>query len=107
MEETLNQYGSPEAFLISQGGQPEIWYWIVDMVYPHLGIQVIAYTSDFSNLIEPQTEIGAIKIYSPTSIENQIAEFNMNINSLNNNSLYTSWKGYGDLKELYNAMTRY
>jgi len=101
VDEVINLFGFPEAVGIVEGGTPENWYWIVDMYYPQVGIQVKIYTPNFSSLIEPSTEVGVIIIFPPTTIEGRISELFPNLNPESMNWLFASWKGYGDIKRLY------
>lgn len=102
--EVLKQFGTPEAVVIMEGGTPENWYWIVDIFFPRYGIQAKAYTPTFSSLIESSTEIGAIVLFSPISIENRISELYPDTNAGQFNRLYKVWKGFGDLKKLYKIL---
>jgi len=101
IDDVLKEFGPPEAVGVIEGGTPENWYWVIDMFYPQLGIQVKVYTPDFSSLIEPSTEVGAIVLFAPTSIENRLTELYPNSGSNSPNWLYKSWKGFGDIKVLY------
>lgn len=81
VQEVISEFGPLEAVGFGEGGIPENWYWIIDMFYPQSGIQVKVYTRDFSSLIEPSTEVGAIYLFLPTSIENRISELYPNFSS--------------------------
>ncbi len=101
IDDILKEFGPPEAVGVIEGGTPENWYWVLDMFYPQSGIQVKVYTPDFSSLIEPSTEVGAIVLFSPTSIENRLTELYPDSTSNSLNWLFKSWKGFGDIKKLY------
>ncbi len=101
IKDILIKFGLPENVGIMQGGTPENWYWIIDMFYPQSGIQIKAYTSYLSTLIDPTTEIGAIDLYLPTSIEKRISNLYPEVNYNDISWLFTSWKGYGDINKLY------
>lgn len=106
VDEILEMFGDPEAFSITEGGIPENWYWIINMYYPQSGIQVTVYTSEFSDSIEPSSDVGAILLFAPTSIEKRISELFPKINYSDIDWLYTSWKGYGDIEELYRGIMK-
>jgi hypothetical protein len=99
VQEIFGKFGPPETIDIGPGGIPEGWYWIVDMFYAPSGIQVKAYTSENSSLIEPFTEIGGIYLFSPTSNKDRISKYFSGISSEELN--LNAWKGYGDLMKLY------
>jgi len=107
VDQVVSKFGPPEALSVSTGGVPEHWYWIIDLYYPHIGIQFKAYTPEFDNLLAPSTEVGVVHFFVPTSIEERVA----NIYGGNNISaeyivshvmnLMRPWRGYGDLFEVY------
>lgn len=103
IDDILKEFEAPEAVSVIEGGTPENWYWVIDMFYPHFGIQVKVYTPNFSSVIEPSTEVGAIVLFSPTSIENRLSALYPNSSSNNFNWLLKTWKGYGDIKKLYDG----
>lgn len=101
VSDVIREFGPPEAVDFTEGGIPENWYWVVNMYYPESGFQVKAYTTEFSSLLEPSTEVGGIILFSPTSIENRVFHLFPDTHPEEINLLYEPWKGYGDLKELY------
>jgi hypothetical protein len=103
VDEVLDEFGNPEAVSIWRGGIPEHWYWIIDMLYPQAGIQVKAYTKDFSSIIESSSEVGVVILFSPTTIENRINKIYPDPNVRSTIRLYSTWKGYGDLEILYKS----
>lgn len=101
LDEVLNEFGPPEAVGFIEGGTPENWYWVVDMFYPQTGIQLKVYTPNFSSVIEPSTEVGVVVLFSPSSLENRVSELFPDSSSGSMYRIYRSWKGYGDIKQLY------
>ena len=101
VDEVINEFGPPEAVGVIEGGTPENWYWVVDMFYPQSGIQVKGFTPNFSSIIEPSTEVGVVVLFSPSSLENRISELYPDSSSGSINWIFKSWKGYGDIKQLY------
>jgi hypothetical protein len=98
--EVITRFGPPEAVRVSKGGG-EVWNWVINMFYPQAGIQLRIFTPNFSNLIEPSTKVGDFVLYAPSSLEHRLAEVYSNYDVDRINRLYTSWKGYGDIRELY------
>jgi hypothetical protein len=101
LQEVLNQLGLPDKISIVDGGIPEHWFWIVDLFYLSKGVQIEAYTAEYSTIVEPTTEIGAIILYSPASLDNFIEELYPDSGDGHNKWLYEYWQGYGDLITLY------
>ena len=96
VQAAIQKFGLPEAISISRGGTPEHWYWIVRFFYPQKGMDLSAYTSEYENEIYPSTEIGVVTLYAPTNLE-------LRLKILYDEVLYKtySWRGYGNLIELY------
>ena len=101
VQEVTDKYGLPEAVSAVEGGQPEHWYWIIDLHYPSQGIKFKAYTSEFSKDIKPTTEVGAVLLFSPLTMEERIREIEQGLSSPLPSEYFSDWKGYGDAAELY------
>ena len=107
IEEVIEVYGTPQAIKAGGGGVPEHWYFIVDLYYPDKGLQFKAYTSEYSSLIEPETEIGGVYYYVPGSLEDRLLMLYGNLEPSPQEifdhitSLVRPWNGYGDLFEKY------
>ena len=101
IQEVIDKFGVPEALSMEGGGQPEYWYWIIDLHYPSQGIDFRAYTSVSSNNIEPTTEVGVVLLFPPETMEERIKEIEEALNSPLPADYFSDWKGYGDAAELY------
>lgn len=101
VQEAIEKFGYPEAVSVVEGGEPEHWYWIVILYYPSRGVELKAYTTEFSKFIKPTTEVGSVLLFSPVTLEKRINEINEGQSSLFQMNNYLDWKGYGDVAELY------
>lgn len=103
VQEVIEIFGNPEAVSVEGGGVPEHWYWIISLDYPNQGIEFRAYTSEYSNNLEPASEVGAVLLFSPVSMEERIKEIEAELSSPLPTDYFSDWKGYGDVAELYNG----
>ncbi len=110
VHQIVSKFGPPESLDVGVGGVPEHQYWIVDLYYPGKGIQFKAYTSEYSSLLEPSTEVGVAIYFVPSSLEERVANiYSHGENDISGRhvvvsnimSLMRPWKGYGDLFEVY------
>jgi hypothetical protein len=108
IDQVIEKFGPPEAINVSRGGIPEHWYWIIDLYYPHIGVQFKAYTLEFDNSLEPSSEVGVAQFFAPTSLEERVANIYGNEENVlaeriisHVMGLMRPWKGYGNLFEIY------
>lgn len=101
VQEVTDKFGLPEAVSAVEGGQPEHWYWIIVLHYPSQGVEFKAYTSEFSKDIKPTTEVGAVLLFSPLTMDERIKEIEKGLSSPLPIDYFSDWKGYGDVAELY------
>jgi len=109
VEQILDEYGPPEALEAGKGGIPEHWYWIIDLYYPSVGTQFTACTSEVSSVLEASTPVEAAHFYVPTSLEMRVTDLYGGDGSSSSDAeivswvlgAMRSWKGYGDLFEVY------
>jgi hypothetical protein len=98
LNEAITEFGQPEAISAGPGGTPEHWYWIVDLYYPGSGLQMKAYTAEYSTVLEPTTEVGVAQIFAPTTLEDRIATvYGDAVLVAHELSTVRPWLGYGDL----------
>jgi hypothetical protein len=101
LDEVIERFGVPEAVVVNEGGQPEKWYWIIDLYYPSKGAQFKAYSTEFSDLIESSTEIGGVTLYSPMPLEERLQnQYNATILP-HIMEILRPWKGYGHIFGTY------
>jgi hypothetical protein len=107
VNQVINKFGPPEAIEASIGGIPEQWYWIVDLYYPTFGLQLQAFTTEYSTLLEPSTQVDVVYFFEPTSLQQRVydqygqddaAEGSITAFVLRS---MRPWQGYGDLFDLY------
>lgn len=110
VDQVVSRFGPPESLDAGVGGVPEHQYWIINLYYPDQGIQFKAYTSEFSSLLEPSTEVGVVMYFVPTSLEERVAntyaygekdESGQYIVVSHIMNLMRPWRGYGELFEVY------
>jgi hypothetical protein len=98
VREIIDKFGAPEAVSVGGGGQPENWYWIIHFYYPDQAIEFMAYTTEFSKYIKPTSEVGAVGLFSPMTLEERINEIS---EGLRTPIPTVDWVGYGNVAELY------
>jgi len=101
VEEVIDHFGTPENVRVAGDGTPEFWYWLIILYYPEQGVEWIAYTEEYSNLIEPVTSVEVIHLYSAKSLEARIREIEETYSVDLDEDEFIPWEGYGDLTELY------
>lgn len=108
VDQVVSKFGPPDALHVGTGGVPEHSYWVVDVYYTARGIQVKAYTPEFSDALETSTEVGVVIFFAPCSLEERVVDIYCAGNEHSTqcdvsdivNSMYP-WRGYGDLFEIY------
>lgn len=105
-QEVIEKFGNPEAVSVEEGGQPEHWYWIISFHYPSQGLEFKAYTSEFDKDIEKTTEVGAVLLFTPMTMQERIKEIEEELSSPFPTDYFSDWKGYGDVAELYGGGRR-
>ncbi len=106
--DAIYRYGVPNAVNVIQGGIPESWYWIVTLYYPEKGFDLIAHTNNGSNILDASTEIGVFVLYEPKTLEERALEIGYpqkSIDSIGENSSLFFWNGYGNVIDLYGAIS--
>lgn len=106
VDQVIGKFGPPEAIDVIEGGTPEHNYWIIDLYYPHVGVQFKAYTPEFESSLEPSTEVGVAQFFVPTSLEERVSDVFGEGESAERiisrvMGLMRPWQGYGDLFEVY------
>lgn len=101
VQEVIERFGNPEAVSVVEGGQPENWYWLIVLRYPSQGIELTAYTHEFSEHIEPTTMIGAVLLYPRMNIEEMMKLEEESLSFPLPKDYFSDWQGYGNVPELY------
>lgn len=101
VQEVLNKFGNPVVVSVEEGGQPEHWYWIIDLHYPNQGITFRAFTSEFINQVKPTTEVGVVLLFPIMDTEEMIKEIEQTLISPLPSNYFSNWNGYGDVAKLY------
>lgn len=96
LQDAFNRYGPPEAITSVQGGNPEKWYWSVDLYYPHIGLELRIFTDDFSSEVTPHTEIVAVLYYAPKTLTERIIEKYGSDTSV----FVRHWEGFGEIGDI-------
>ena len=101
-QEMIDRFGQPEGLIASPGGQPEAWYWIIDLYYPQLGAEFKAYTAEFANTLGPATEIDVAVLFQKIPLKDRISQEFVKADVIEHRvSLLRTWAGFGDLFEIY------
>lgn len=104
IEDAIGQFGPPEALSAGEGGTPEHWYWIVSLHYPAQGMELRAYTPEYSTALESSTEVGVVVLFAPTTLLERISTTDAGSDAAEESvapELMRPWMGYGDLFEIY------
>lgn len=100
MQEVIDKFGYPEFIDSGGGGTPEHWYWIVNLYYPTQGIKFVVYTSEYSNVLKENSEVGAVLLYDSTTMREMMTELEAEDGSLVWSG-FSEWQGYGNVSEIY------
>lgn len=100
VQEVIDKFGYPEVIDSWQGGTPEHWYWIINLYYPTQGIEFVAYTSEYSNDLKENTEVGAVLLYDSTTMREIMTRLEATDGSLVWSG-FSEWRGYGNVREIY------
>lgn len=91
MEDVISKFGPPNSVNISMGGNPEHWYWVINMFYPLQKARFIAFTEEYSHEISPSSEVG-VAVYYAEFPEGMPPGWRSDVEP---------WKGYGNIISVY------